>query len=89
MSDTAPGRPQLIVYTTSWCGPCARLKSRLTERGISFNEIDVEQDSAAAEWVVGVNGGDQMVPTVRFPDGSALSNPSVDAVAERLGLPTS
>jgi mycoredoxin len=87
MTDTASERAHLIIYTASWCGPCARLKSRLTERSIAFDEIDVEQDPSAAEWVVSVNGGNQTVPTVRFPDGSALTNPSVDAVVERLGLP--
>ncbi len=31
-----------------------------------------------------VNGGNQTVPTVRFPDGSALTNPSIVEVKQRL-----
>jgi mycoredoxin len=32
-----------------------------------------------------VNGGNQTVPTVLFPDGSAATNPSLVQVRERLG----
>ena len=31
-----------------------------------------------------VNGGNQTVPTVVFPDGTALTNPSAAQVRERL-----
>lgn len=78
----------MIIYTATWCGPCDRLKNRLVERGIAFDEVDIEQDEAAADWVAGVNDGNQAIPTVRFPDGSWLTNPSVDAVVERLATST-
>ncbi|MEU8266059.1 mycoredoxin [Sphaerisporangium sp. NPDC049002] len=67
----------LKVYTTSWCGPCKRLKSQLTREGISYQEIDIEANPAAAEFVMSVNGGNQVVPTVVLEDGTALTNPSV------------
>lgn len=74
----------LTVYTTSWCGPCKRLKSQLTREGISFREIDVEQNPDAAEFVMSVNNGNQVVPTVVFPDGTSATNPSVPEVKARL-----
>jgi mycoredoxin len=67
----------LKVYTTSWCGPCKRLKSQLTREGISYQEIDIEANPDAAEFVMRVNGGNQVVPTVVLEDGTALTNPSV------------
>lgn len=76
----------LTVYTTSWCGPCRRLKSQLTREGISYREVDVEQDPAAAEFVASANGGNQTVPTLKFPDGSTLTNPSPREVKAKLGL---
>ncbi|MCZ3385890.1 MAG: NrdH-redoxin [Actinomycetia bacterium] len=85
MTDTEPGQAQLVVYTTTWCGPCSRLKARLTERGVLFDEVDIEDDSSGADWVSTVNGGMHLIPTVRFSDGTAMANPSVDAVLERLG----
>jgi mycoredoxin len=74
----------LTMYTTPWCGYCKRLKRQLAADGIEMTEIDIEQDQAAAEFVMSVNGGFQTVPTVVFPDGSALTNPSAATVKARL-----
>jgi len=74
----------VTMYTTPWCGYCARLKAQMTREGIEFVEVDIEQDPAAAEFVENVNGGDQTVPTLVFPDGSAATNPSIKDVVARL-----
>lgn len=74
----------LTMYSTPWCGYCHRLGRQLEREGISFQVVDVEQDPTAAEYVMSVNGGNRTVPTVVFPDGSALTNPSVAQVRERL-----
>jgi mycoredoxin len=74
----------VTMYSTSWCGFCRRLKAQLAREGIEITEINIEQDPAAAEYVMSVNGGNQTVPTVVFPDGTALTNPSVAQVRERL-----
>jgi len=74
----------LTMYTTPWCGYCKRLKRQLAAEGIEVTEVDIERDPAAAEYVMTVNGGCQTVPTVVFPDGSALTNPSAATVRERL-----
>jgi mycoredoxin len=74
----------LTVYTTSWCGPCRRLKGQLSREGIAFQEIDVERDPEAEAFVISVNGGNRVVPTVVFPDGTSATNPSVIEVKARL-----
>jgi mycoredoxin len=74
----------LTMYTTTWCAFCKRLKSQLARDGIEVAEVDIEQVPGAAEYVMSVNGGFQTVPTVLFPDGSALTNPSAAAVKQRL-----
>ncbi len=74
----------LTMYTTPWCAFCRRLKSRLARDGIEMLEVDIERDPAAADYVMLVNGGFQTVPTVVFPDGSAMTNPSAAQVKERL-----
>ncbi|MEO3922973.1 mycoredoxin [Micromonosporaceae bacterium B7E4] len=74
----------LTMYSTSWCGYCHRLKSQLDREGIGYTVVDIEQDLAAAEFVMSVNGGNQTVPTVRFDDGSALTNPSIVDVKKHL-----
>lgn len=75
----------LTMYTTTWCAFCRRLKSLLAAEGIEIAEVNIEEDPAAADFVMSVNGGCQTVPTIVFPDGSALTNPSVVAVKQRLG----
>jgi mycoredoxin len=70
-------RPMLTMYSTTWCGFCHRLGSQLDREGIDYRAVDIERDAAAAEFVMSVNGGNQTVPTVRFPDGSTLTNPTI------------
>lgn len=76
----------LTMFSTVWCGYCRRLKSQLDREGIAFEEVDIERDEQAASLVKTVNGGNYTVPTVLFPDGSALTNPSVAQVKERLAV---
>ncbi|GAB2593259.1 mycoredoxin [Kribbella endophytica] len=72
------------MYSTPWCGYCARLKGQLKRAGIEFTEVDIEQTPGAAELVEKINNGNQTVPTVVFPDGTAMTNPSLAQVAEKL-----
>lgn len=72
------------MYTTSWCGYCVRLKSQLQREGIPFAEVNIETDPDAADLVMSVNGGNRTVPTVVFPDGTALTNPSINQVKDQL-----
>jgi mycoredoxin len=72
------------MYTTQWCGFCRTLKRQLAMAGIEITEVDIERDPDAAQYVMSVNGGNQTVPTVLFPDGTALTNPSASQVKARL-----
>lgn len=74
----------LTVYSTQWCGYCHRLMRQLDREDVGYTVVDIEEDPAAADFVMRVNGGNQTVPTVVFPDGSALTNPSLAQVKERL-----
>lgn len=74
----------VTLYSTTWCGYCARLKSQLKRAGIGFDEVDIEQHPYAAAVVERVNSGNQTVPTLVFADGSALTNPSVNQVSTKL-----
>jgi mycoredoxin len=74
----------LTMFTTTWCGYCHRLKTALKASGISYDEVDIEQDAAAAEFVGSVNGGNRTVPTVKFADGSTMTNPSARDIKAKL-----
>lgn len=77
---------QLTMYSTTWCGYCQRLKAQLDREGISYTEVNIELDPQAADYVMSVNGGNQTVPTVVFPDGTARTNPSLAEVKQLLGI---
>jgi mycoredoxin len=78
--------PVLTMYSTTWCGPCKRLKSDLEKSGIPFIQIDIESDEAAASLIESINNGNRTVPTLVFADGTSMTNPSVTRVKEHLGL---
>ncbi|MUL80954.1 MULTISPECIES: mycoredoxin Mrx1 [unclassified Mycolicibacterium] len=75
----------VTMYTTTWCGYCSRLKIALKTENIAWTEVDIEQDPAAAEFVGSVNGGNHVVPTLKFADGSTLTNPTIKQVKAKLG----
>jgi mycoredoxin len=70
----------LTMYSTTWCGYCRRLKLQLDQAGLPFREIDIERDADAARFVENVNGGNQTVPVIEFPDGRTATNPSLAEV---------
>ncbi len=72
------------MYSTSWCGYCHRLRSQLDRERIPHQVVDIEKDEASAQYVMSVNGGNQTVPTVQFPDGSTLTNPTLPEIRARL-----
>ena len=75
---------QITMYSTPWCGYCKRLKSQMNREGISFEEVDIEQQPDAADYVMSVNGGNQTVPTVVVLSASGkqsvMTNPSLAQV---------
>lgn len=73
------------VYSTPWCGYCVRLKRQLDREGVSYQEVDIEQDPSAEQLVMQANGGNATVPTLIFDDGSTLTNPSVKQVLAKIG----
>jgi mycoredoxin len=85
--SAAPALPSIgtiTMFSTPWCGYCRGLKTALDREGIAYNEIDIEHHQASADYVMSVNGGNQTVPTVVFPDGTAATNPSMAEVRLRL-----
>lgn len=67
---------QIVMYGTSWCPDCRRAQRTLEQHGVPFTYINIEHDAQAAAYVVEVNRGNQSVPTIVFPDGSILVEPS-------------
>jgi len=82
MAQAAP--TGIVLYSTTWCGDCRRSKRWLDEHGVAYTNINIEEDEAAAAYVRSVNDGNQAVPTIVFPDGAILVEPSNAALAAQV-----
>lgn len=77
---------KIKMYVTTWCGDCRMAKRWFDAHDISYEYINIEEDEAAAEFVARVNKGMYSVPTIIFPDGSVLVEPSLRELAKKFSL---
>jgi mycoredoxin len=75
---------QITVYGTSWCGDCKRALRVLDQHQANYQYINIEVDDSARSYVEQVNRGYQSVPTIVFPDGSVLVEPSSSTLTQKL-----
>ncbi len=89
MSQT-PSHPypsdKIVMYSAEWCSDSHRAKYFFEAFGLAYVEIDIEADPVAAAYVQQVNGGRQTIPTIVFPDGSVLVEPSTARLAQQVGV---
>jgi thioredoxin reductase (NADPH) len=78
----------ITLYGAHWCPDCRRSKQFLGEHQIPYNWVDIEQDEAGEAYVLQVNNGKRIIPTIEFEDGSILVEPSNAELAAKLGLKT-
>jgi glutaredoxin len=78
----------ITMYTTNWCSDCRRAKSFMRERGVVFNEVDIEQDPAAADLVIKANNGKRRVPTIEIAGRYFSCSPfNAQQLASELNIP--
>ena len=78
----------ITLYGTYWCPDCKRAKKFLGEQRVMYSYVDIEKDDAAREYVEQINHGKRIIPTIVFPDGTVLVEPSNAELAAKLGLDT-
>ncbi len=81
-------KPEITVYGAYWCPDCRQSKQFLGEHQIPYNWVDIEEDKEGEEFVIKKNRGKRIIPTITFPDGSFLVEPSNAELAAKLGLKT-
>jgi thioredoxin reductase (NADPH) len=77
---------EILVYGASWCPDCRRAKKFLADQRVPYSWHDIEGDPDGVRVVQDRNEGKNIIPTIVFPDGSHLSEPSNEELAEKLGL---
>lgn len=76
------------MYTSTWCPDCWRTKSFLKARGVSYREVNIEEDESAEEIVIRVNDGKRKVPTLEVGGRYFACSPfDAEQLAEELGIP--
>jgi glutaredoxin-like protein len=78
--------PEITVYGTSWCGSSRRARLLFDHHQIPYRWVDIDTDEKAAHYVESLNNGNRSVPTIVWPDGSVLVEPSNEALAKKLGV---
>jgi thioredoxin reductase (NADPH) len=79
--------PEMIrLYGAHWCPDCRRARQFFGEQRIPYEYIDIEKSPTAMMLVEQLNGGKRIIPTIIFPDGSRLVEPSNAQLAEKLNL---
>ena len=65
-SSPAPdgNKPKVLMYSTTWCGSCRAAKRYFADKGIEYDEIDIESVPGAAEKVMAWANGNKTVPTL-------------------------
>ena len=70
---------RIRMFTTTWCGYCRRLKRQMTEAGLTFEEVDLDQDPSHDDRILAAAGGHRVVPTLEV-GGWLLVNPTIAEV---------
>jgi thioredoxin reductase (NADPH) len=87
-ASTATTANGITLYGTNWCPDCKRSKRFLGEQRVPYTFVDIENDPDGQAAVERLNAGKQIIPTIVFPDGGVLVEPSNAELAARLGIQT-
>lgn len=86
MNDTHPEK--ITMYGAHWCPDCRRAKQFFGEHRVAYEYIDIEKHPETVEFIKAQNNGMRIIPTIIFPDGTKLAEPSNAQMAAVLGIVT-
>ena len=78
----------ITIYSTHWCPDCRRVKHFLKERGVEFQEVNIEHDTDAEDIVLRANNVKRKVPTLKVGDRFFACSPfNAHQLADELNIP--
>ena len=77
---------EITLYGNAWCGGSRRARLLFDQHQIPYRWVDIDKDEKAAKYVESLTHGYRSVPTIVWPDGSFLVEPSGDELAKKLGV---
>ena len=75
----------IVMYSTTWCPDCRRSKTFLAKRKIEYNEVDIGKDRDAFAFIEKLTRRVR-IPTIIFPDGSILIEPSDEELDRKISI---
>lgn len=85
MSQPTPIEPTpIILYGHATCPQLPPVLGLLKTARVPYEYINIHHDEAARERVRTINNGYESVPTLVFPDGTTLTEPSARALSAKL-----
>ena len=77
---------RIILYTSNFCSHAWAVERFLEQHEVPTDVVNINEDVAARRRVVELNNGYASVPTLVFPDGSYLTEPSFGQLKHKLGI---
>ena len=75
---------KIVMYSTQYCSDCLRAKAFFEAINIAYIPVSLEGNPDATEFVMEMNQGFKSVPTIVFPDGTVLVEPSWQELKEKV-----
>lgn len=75
---------KILIYGHPACPAVPPVRAMLAQAKVAYEYINIRQDGQAAVLVRTINGGNESVPTLVFPDGTTLTEPSTGDLKRKL-----
>ena len=76
----------IMMYGALWCSDCQRAKAFFEDHNIDYTWIDITDNDDAIARVEALNNGNRSIPTILFPDGDIMVEPSNAELASKLDI---
>ncbi|HET7055683.1 MAG TPA: FAD-dependent oxidoreductase [Thermomicrobiales bacterium] len=86
LADYRPAFEGIRLIGHRWSAESHDVRDFLARNQIPFHWLDVATDPKAQELLDLTGPGTRELPVLLFPDGAVLENPSMQAIAEKVGL---
>lgn len=77
-------KKKVVLFGTDGCHDCQRGKKILGDNKIEYEYVNLEKHPECIEAMLKINGGLQLTPTILFPNGKVLAEPSDEELKETL-----
>lgn len=76
----------IVMYSAAWCSDCRRAKRFFEKHQIPYENVDVDENPDVDPFVKELNNGNRVVPTIIFPNGDIMVEPSNAQLVEKFGF---